>query len=88
MLCEEYIWEFQSSNKKSSVSGMLPRPKRSSVEVDECDTVKGKPDQFSGSTTIAGTSSKPVVVVSKTVSVAIVYPYVSITIIKQRLLHL
>lgn len=68
MLCEEYIWEFQSSNKKSSVSGKKPRPKRPSVEVGEGDTVKGKPDQFSGSTSIAATSSKPVVVVSKTVS--------------------
>lgn len=61
------------------------KAKRPSVEADEGDTVKGRPDLFLGSTSVASTTSQPVVFISKTVSEAIVYPCGSITIIKQRL---
>lgn len=63
----------------SSISGMLSRPKRPSVEVGEGDTMKGKSDLF----LVSATSIQPIMDVFKIVSVAIVYPCIATTIIKQ-----
>lgn len=76
---EQNLREFQSPNKMSSTSGMLSRPKRPSVEVGEGDTVKGKSDLF----LVLATSIHPIMDVFKIVSVAIVYPCIATTIIKQ-----
>lgn len=65
----------------SSNSGMLSRPKRPSVEVGQGDTMKGKSNRF----LVSATSIQPVTYISKIISVAIVYPCFSITIIKQYL---
>lgn len=83
-LCQEHLWELQSSNKSWSYWDVI-KAKRPSVEAGEGDRVKGRPDLFSGSTTVISTSSQPVVLVSKTASEALVYPSVSVTTIKQRL---
>lgn len=53
------------------------------MEAGEVDRVKGRPDLFSGSTSVASTSRQAAVLVSKTGSETIVYP--CILIIKQRL---
>lgn len=53
------------------------------MEAGEVDRVKGRPDLFSGSTSIASTSRQAAVLVSKTVSEAIVYSCILVT--KQRL---
>lgn len=53
------------------------------MEAAEVNRVKGRPDLFSGPTSVASTSRQAAVLVSKTVSEAIVYA--CILIIKQRL---
>lgn len=53
------------------------------MEAGEADRVKGRLDLFSGPTSVASTSRQAAVLVSKTVSEAIVYS--CILIIKQRL---
>lgn len=60
---------------------MLSRPKRPFVEVSQGDTMKEKSKLF----LVSATSIQPVMDVSEIVSVAIVYPCFSITIIKQYL---
>lgn len=53
------------------------------MEAGEVDRVRGRPDLFSGSTSVASTFRHAAVLVTKTVSEAIVYLCILIT--KQRL---
>lgn len=62
---------------------MLSRPKDLLWKQEKADRVKGRPDLFSSSIGVASTSRQAAVLVSKTVSEAIVY--LCILIIKQRL---